>query len=69
LVLGLEAAPARGIYRQRAEVAEFPNAWFKEKIGLRKFSLRGIVKAGIELTWACLTYNLMLWIDPCLPRR
>ena len=65
MVLGLEAAPARGIYRQRAEVAEFPNAWLKEKIGLRKFSLRGMVKAGIELTWACLTYNVMLWIRVC----
>jgi hypothetical protein len=43
-------------------VAEFPFAWIKEKIGLRKFSLRGMVKAGIELTWACLAYNAMLWI-------
>lgn len=53
---------AKSTYRQRGEVAEFPNAWIKEKIGLRKFSMRGIVKAGIELTWACLTYNVMLWI-------
>ena len=58
----MESEEARKIYRQRGEVAEFPNAWIKEKIGLRKFSMRGIVKAGIELTWACLTYNVMLWI-------
>ncbi|HEY1161074.1 MAG TPA: transposase [Terracidiphilus sp.] len=61
----METEQARSIYRQRAEVAEFPNAWLKEKIGLRKFSLRGMVKAGIELTWACLTYNVMLWIRVC----
>jgi transposase len=58
----METEQAKSIYRQRGEVAEFPNAWIKEKIGLRKFSLRGLVKAGIELTWACLTYNAMLWI-------
>ena len=61
----METEEAKGIYRQRGEVAEFPNAWIKEKIGLRKFSLRGLVKAGIELTWACLTYNAMLWIRQC----
>jgi hypothetical protein len=63
--LKMESEEARMIYRQRGEVAEFPNAWIKEKIGLRKFSMWGIVKAGIELTWACLTYNAMLWIRQC----
>jgi transposase len=61
----MKTEEAKSIYRQRGEVAEFPNAWIKEKIGLRKFSLRGMVKAGIELTWACLTYNAMLWIRQC----
>jgi transposase len=49
----------RKIYRRRGEVAEFPNAWLKEKLGLRKFRVRGLVKAGCELLWACLTYNVM----------
>ena len=61
----METPEAKAIYRQRGEVAEFPNAWIKEKIGLRKFSLRGKLKAGIELTWACLTYNALLWIRVC----
>ena len=61
----METEQARSTYRQRAEVAEFPNAWLKEKIGLGKFSLRGMVKAGIELAWACLTYNVRLWIRVC----
>ena len=42
-------------------MAEFPNAWIKEKIRLRKFHLRGVMKAGLESLWACLTYNAMQW--------
>jgi transposase len=52
----------RKIYRRRGEVAEFPNAWIKEKLGLRKFRVRGLAKAGSELMWACLTYNIMQWV-------
>ena len=52
----------RAIYRKRGEVAEFPNAWIKEKLGLRKFRVRGLVKAGSELMWACLSYNIAQWI-------
>jgi transposase len=58
----MEAAEYRAIYRRRGEVAEFPNAWIKDKLGLRKFRVRGLVKAGMELVWACLTYNVMQWI-------
>jgi transposase len=61
----METEEARKVYRQRGPVAEFPNAWIKEKIGLRKFSLRGMAKAGIELTWACLSYNAMVWMREC----
>jgi transposase len=52
----------QAIYRQRGPVAEFPNAWIKEKLGLRKFRVCGLAKAGSELLWACLTYNIMQWI-------
>lgn len=58
----MQTEEAKTVYRQRGAVAEFPNACIKEKIGLRKFSLRGLVKAGIELTWACLTYNALIWV-------
>lgn len=58
----MEQAEQQTIYRQRAPVAEFPNAWIKEKLGIRKFRVRGLLKAGIELMWACLTYNAMQWI-------
>jgi transposase len=53
---------AKQIYKKRGEVAEFPNAWIKDKIGLRKFRLRGLIKAGIEGLWACLAYNVKQWI-------
>jgi transposase len=54
--------PAKQAYKKRSEVAETPNAWIKEKLGIRKFRLRGLEKAGIETLWACLTYNVMQWI-------
>jgi hypothetical protein len=58
----MEGAEYRAIYRRRGEVAEFPNAWIKDKLGLRKFRVRGLIKAGMELVWASLTYNVMQWI-------
>ena len=53
---------AQKIYKKRGPVAEFPNAWIKDKIKLRKFRLRGLIKAGIETMWACLAYNVKRWI-------
>ena len=61
----MQSAQAQEIYRQRAPVAEFPNAWIKDKLGLRQFRLRGLVKAGLEALWACLTYNIAQWIRLC----
>lgn len=58
----MKQSEVRQIYRQRGEVAEFPNAWIKEKLGLRKFRVRGFAKAGLEAVWACLTYNVMQWM-------
>ena len=49
---------AQGSYRQRAPVAEFPSAWIKERPALRQFRLRGLIKAGLEALWACITYNV-----------
>jgi len=65
----METDEAKAISRKRSEVAEFPNAWIKEKFGLRQFRLRGLVKAGIEALWACFTYNIKLWIRLCGRRR
>jgi hypothetical protein len=58
----METEPAKAIYRQRGAVAEFPNAWIKDKLGLRQFRLRGLVKVRLEVLWAALTYNIQQWI-------
>jgi transposase len=56
---------AKAIYRQRSQVAEFPNAWIKAKYCMRQFRLRGLRKAAMELLWACLTYNVQQWTRLC----
>jgi transposase len=61
----METPEAQAIYKQRAGVAEFPHAWIKDKIGLRQFRLRGLVKVTLEAVWACLTYNICQWIRLC----
>ena len=58
----MQTEQAREIYRQRAQVAETPNLWIKAKFGLRQFSVRGWSKVGMEALWACLTYNIRIWI-------
>ena len=61
----MQTPEAKAIYRQRGAVAEFPNAWIKEKLGLRQFRLRGKTKVAMEARWACLTYNIQQWIRRC----
>lgn len=58
----MKTQEAKDIYRLRSQLAEFPIAWIKEKIGLRRFRLRGLTKVSMEATWACLTYNIEQWI-------
>src|SRR5271155_2326791 len=53
----------KAIYRQRSQIAEFPHAWIKERCGLRQFRCRGKVKASMEATWACLSYNIIRWVS------
>lgn len=61
----METEEAKDIYKQRGTICEFPNAWIKDKIGLRQFNLRGLTKVGIEILWVCLTYNIQQWIRLC----
>jgi transposase len=58
----METDEAKAIYQQRGAISEFVNLWLKEKIGLRRFRVRGLVKATMELLWACLTHNIQQWI-------
>ena len=54
----MERESAQAIYQQRAALVEFPNAWIKQKLGLRRFATRGLPKVRCEALWAALTYNL-----------
>jgi transposase len=61
----MKTEEAKEIYKQRSAIAEFPHAWIKEKLCLRQFHLRGLVKVGMEALWTCLTYNIQQWIRLC----
>ena len=50
------------IYQRRGGAAEFPFAWIKDRMRLRKFRLFGLRKAGLEALWACFAFNVMLWL-------
>ena len=58
----METPAAKEIYRTRSQTAEFPNAWIKEKLGLRQFRTRGKKKTTQEALWAAITYNIQQWI-------
>jgi transposase len=58
----MQTDEARDIYRGRSQIAETPNLWIKAKFGLRRFSVRGLRKVGMESLWASLTYNIRQWI-------
>ena len=45
----METDHAKAIYRQRAPVAEFPNAWLKDKLKWVRFRCRGMLKAKQKL--------------------
>ena len=50
------------LYRKRSEIAEFPHLWAKAVKGWRRFSVRGVVKAGMEAMWVALSYNMAQWM-------
>ncbi len=52
----------RKLYRKRSEIAEFPHLWAKGLKKWRRFSVRGLVKAGMEAVWVALSYNMAQWI-------
>jgi hypothetical protein len=58
----MKSEAAHTIYKKRGAAAEFPNGWIKEKLGIRKFRLRGLAKATTEALWGVLTYDAMQWL-------
>jgi transposase len=51
----------RKLYKKRSQIAEFPHMWAKAVKGWRRFSVRGLIKAGIEALWVALAYNVTQW--------
>jgi transposase len=52
----------RELYKKRSEIAEYPHMWAKGSKKWRRFSVRGVVKAGMEATWVALSYNISQWM-------
>jgi len=48
----------RGRYRRRKAIVEPPNAWIKQVLGFRQFSLRGVEKVRCEFKLVCAALNL-----------
>lgn len=65
----MKRSAARTLYKKRCEIAEFPHLWIKAVKKWRRFSVRGLVKAGTEALWVALAYNIAQWIRirPTIP--
>lgn len=54
----MEHPDGRGRYRRRKAIVEPPNAWIKQVLGFRQFSLRGVQKVRCEFKLVCAALNL-----------
>jgi transposase len=54
----MEHPDGRGRYRRRKAIVEPPNAWIKQVLGFRQFSLRGVEKVRCEFKLVCAALNL-----------
>ena len=54
----METPEAKAIYKTRAPIAEFPNAWIKTKLNWARVRSRGLKRVAAEAIWPALTYNL-----------
>jgi transposase len=54
----MQREESQQIYKKRAPLAEFPNAWIKTKLKLRRFATRGLQRVQCEAIWAAMTFNL-----------
>ena len=54
----LKTESGKKAYARRAPLAETPNGFIKEVIGLRQFLLRGLEKVRTEWLWACTASNM-----------
>jgi len=55
----LRTPEGHSLYKRRAPTVEGPNAWLKDRRGLRRFARRGLAAAQAELSFACAVTNLL----------
>ena len=54
----LQTDQAKQAYRRRKWIAEPPNGWIKNVLGLRQFSMRGLHRVSAEWKLVCMALNL-----------
>ena len=54
----LKTESGKKAYARRAHLAETPNGFLKQVMGLRQFLLRGLDKVRTEWLWACTAFNI-----------
>ena len=52
---------AQALYKKRCEIAEFPHMWAKAVKKWRRFSVRGLVKTGMEALWVAFATSLIAY--------
>ena len=55
----LRTPEGHALYQRRSPMVEPPNAWLKDRRGLRRFARRGLAAAQAELSLACAVTNLL----------
>jgi transposase len=55
----LRTPQGHALYQRRSPMVEPPNAWLKDRRGLRRFARRGLAAAQAELSLACAVTNLL----------
>jgi len=58
VALRVKTESGKKTYARRAHLAETPNGFIKEVLGLRQFLLRGLDKVRTEWLWACTAFNI-----------
>ena len=58
VALRLKTESGKKLYARRAHLAETPNGFIKDVLGLRQFLLRGLDKVRTEWLWACTAFNI-----------
>jgi transposase len=58
-----ESEEGKGLLKKRNATIERIIGYIKERLRVRRFSLRGLVKVGCEWTFICLAYNLIRYMQ------